>query len=69
MAEYHVGCGVFGIYAGVLNKKGDKWLHKSDVTDEATSAVAQYLLQEDLVLNFSYKEKDYCLKVEEYEDD
>ena len=34
MPEYHVGCGAFGIYAGTLNKKGDMWLHKSDVTNE-----------------------------------
>ena len=32
MIEYHVGCGVFGIYAGTLNKNGDKWRNKSDVT-------------------------------------
>lgn len=43
MAEYHVGCGAFGIYAGTLNKKGDMWLHKSDVTDEAINAVIGYM--------------------------
>lgn len=26
MAEYHVGCGVFGIYAGTLNKKKDRYV-------------------------------------------
>ena len=46
MAEYHVGCGVFGIYAGVLNKKKDMWQNKSEVTKEATHAVAQHVKQE-----------------------
>jgi hypothetical protein len=31
MAKYHVGCGIIGIYAGTLNKKGDTWTRKSDV--------------------------------------
>ena len=31
MPEYHVGWGIYGIYAGTLNKKGDMWLRKSDV--------------------------------------
>ena len=43
MTEYHVSAGAFGIYAGRINKKGDKWLEKSDVTDEALSAVRDYL--------------------------
>lgn len=45
MAEYHVGCGAFGIYAGTVNKKGDMWLNKSEVTEEATYAVIQYVKQ------------------------
>ena len=65
MAEYHVGCGAFNIYAGVLNKKGDMWNRKSDVTDEACSAVAQYLLINDEYMKFDYKDKHYVLKVEE----
>lgn len=69
MAEYHVGCGAFGIYAGTVSKDGKMWRNRTDVTDEATSAVAQYLLQEDVVMNFNYKGKSYCLKVEECEDD
>ena len=44
MAEYHVSAGAFGIYAGRINKKGDKWLEKSDVTDEALCAVRDYLV-------------------------
>ena len=43
MAEYHVGCGIAGIYAGTLNKKKDMWVNKSDVTKEATWSVVQYL--------------------------
>lgn len=43
MAEYHVSAGLFGIYAGRINKKSDKWLEKSDVTDEALCAVRDYL--------------------------
>ena len=44
--EYHVGCGLFGIYAGTLMKpKKDgmiMWRKKSDVTEEAIHAVMQY---------------------------
>lgn len=54
MADYHVGCGAFGIYAGTLNSKNKTlWQNKSDVTDEAVSAVAQYLLQEKKFLLFT----------------
>lgn len=49
MAEYHVGCGLAGIYAGTLNPKTkdgyQTWRNKSDVTEEAISAVAQHLTQ------------------------
>ena len=43
MAEYHVGSGLFGIYAGILKKNGKEWLHKSNVTDETIIAVMQYM--------------------------
>ena len=46
MATYHVGCGVFGIYAGTLNKKGDLWQNKTEVTDEAICAVRDWLYNE-----------------------
>lgn len=39
MAEYHVGNGLAGIYAGTLNKSKTMWQNKSDVTDEAIAAV------------------------------
>lgn len=42
MAEYHVGCGAFGIYAGTLNKQKTMWQNKSDVTEEARQAVILY---------------------------
>ena len=43
MAEYHVGCGIAGIYAGVLKKNGEEWLHKSEVTNEAINAVVGHM--------------------------
>ena len=46
MAEYHIGCGIAGIYAGTLNKKKDMWLHKSDVTEEAIKAVIGHMYYE-----------------------
>ncbi len=69
MAEYHVGCGAFAIYAGTLNSKNKNlWQNKTEVTHEATSAVAQYLLQEDKIMLFVYKGKKYKLCVVEAED-
>lgn len=61
--EYHVGCGITGIYAGVLNKKGDMWLHKSDVTEEAFHALAQYCVDHNEALEFDYNGKRYRLGV------
>ena len=46
MAEYHVGCGIAGIYAGTLNKGKSAWQNKTEVTDEAISAVRDYMVQE-----------------------
>ena len=43
MAQYHVGCGIAGIYAGTLKKSGDEWMNKSDVTIEAIIAVVQHM--------------------------
>lgn len=49
MAEYHVGCGVFGIYAGTLNSKNKNlWQNKTECTDEALGAVRDYIVQECL---------------------
>ena len=44
MADYHVGCGLAVIYAGTLKKNGYEWNNKSDVTEEAIRAVANYML-------------------------
>jgi hypothetical protein len=41
------------------------WLHKSDVTNEAFNAVAQYCLEHDVAMNFNYKGKRYKLAVTE----
>ena len=46
MAEYHVGCGAFEIYAGTLNKNKTMWQNKTEVTDEAISAVRDYMVRE-----------------------
>lgn len=43
MAEYHVGCGLAGIYAGTIKKPGE-WKNKSEVTAEALRSVAEYML-------------------------
>lgn len=45
MAEYHVGCGAFGIYAGKLNKNKKLWQNKTECTDEAIEAVRDYMVQ------------------------
>lgn len=42
MAEYHVGCGIAAIYAGTMKSK-DEWRNKSEVTNEAIMAVAQFM--------------------------
>ena len=51
MAEYHVGCGMFGnIYAGTLStlrKDSLKmWRNKSEVTEEAIEAVMGHFITE-----------------------
>ena len=64
---YSVGCGLFGIYAGVLKLNGKEWKEKTDVTMEATSAVAQHLLEKNTMFRFEYEGKKYVLKVVEAE--
>lgn len=50
--EYHVGAGLFGIYAGTLmppkEGKPTMWRNKSNVTDEAIGAVRDYMMSECL---------------------
>ncbi len=67
MAEYHVNCGVAGIYAGTLNKKGDSWRNKSNVTEEAVCAVAEYLLTNQKEFHFDYRGKKYIMRILEGE--
>lgn len=43
MAEYHVGYDEKGIYAGTINKKGDKWNNATCCTDEAINSVVSYM--------------------------
>lgn len=64
MANYHVGCGITGIFAGTINKTSTMWVNKSDVTDEAISAVAQFLLEHEEAMEFNYQGKRYRLAVE-----
>lgn len=63
--EYHVGCGITAIYAGVLNKNKNMWLRKSDVTMEAFAAVAQYCIEHGEALTFEYEGKKCKLSVSE----
>lgn len=65
MAEYHVGCGLAGIYAGTLNQTGKLWRNKSDVTEEALCAVAQYLLFNDKQFRFEHKGNWYVMTIYE----
>lgn len=47
--------------------KGNMWVNKSDVTDEAIKAVAQYLLEHDEAMNFNYHSERYRLAVTQVE--
>ena len=63
MAEYHVGCGAFGIYAGTLKKNGKEWQNKTECTDEALCAVRDWLYGEAeqhhrSVWGYEWKRKD-----------
>jgi hypothetical protein len=57
MAEYHVGCGAFAIYAGTLNKNKTMWQNKTECTDEAINAVRDYMIYE-LLGGFDCKKAD-----------
>ena len=69
MPEYHIGCGAFGIYAGTLNRTKTLWQNKSEVTNEAICAVAEYLLQENKMVRFEKNGKLFDLKVQEADED
>lgn len=64
MAEYHVGCGLSAIYAGTILKPG-VWKNKTPVTDEAISAAAQWLLENQEAFVFTMNGKKYRMEVEE----
>ena len=69
MAEYHVGCGAFDIYAGTLEPRNKSlWRNKSNVTHEALCAVAQYLLDGEKEFGFQYKGEWYVMKIERQEE-
>lgn len=70
MAEYHVGNGLAGIYAGTLDKSGMIWRNKSDVTDEAIAAVFSWFadhmpkileLDENAKFSITYSSSEYEL--------
>ena len=44
MAKYHVGAGLFGIYAGTVKNNGTEWKDKTDCTDEAINAVRDFMI-------------------------
>ena len=72
MTDYHVGYGISGISAGTVRdyKDGRRiWTKKSDVTDEALGAVAEYLLDQDVEIEFSRDGREYVLKVEQIPDE
>ena len=69
MTEYHVGCGIMGIYAGRLNKKGNQWLSKSDVTEEALHSVFDYLYSNKKELRAKVNGKEYAMRIVPYEGD
>ena len=65
MAQYHVGCSpITGtIYAGTVNKSGNAWLNKSDVTEEALASVRDHLenqatLEKKLTYGYEWTKKD-----------
>jgi hypothetical protein len=41
MADYHVGAGLFGIYAGTLNPKGDTWRNEKSAIREVVIDCSQ----------------------------
>lgn len=47
---------------------GEEWADKSEVTDEAMSAVAQYLMFDNKRFHFQYNGKWYVMKIEEVGD-
>jgi len=68
MPQYHVGCGISAIYAGVLTRHGI-WKTKSPVTDETIGASAQWLLDNEQDFCFTKGGKRYRMQVVEESND
>lgn len=56
MGKYHIGAGLFGIYAGVL-KNNNEWKDKTDCTEEAINAVRDFMV-DDLLGGTSCSKKN-----------
>ena len=69
VAEYHIGCGLMEIYAGILNEKRDEWIDKSIVTDEAFKAVVQYCVDHLKTMSVKYNGNKYRVDVTKIFDD
>ena len=63
MSEYHVGCGIAGIYAGTLNKKGDMWINKSLVTNEVLSCAFDYLYTNEKEFRATIYDVEYAMRI------
>lgn len=63
MAEYHVGCGIAGIYAGTLNKKGDMWINKSLVTNEVLNCAFNYLYSNEKEVRTTVNDVEYAMRI------
>ena len=63
MAEYHVGCGITGIFAGTLNKKGNMWTNKSLVTDEVLSCAFDYLYTNEKEFRATINDVEYAMRI------
>lgn len=63
MAEYHVGCGITGIFAGTVNKKGNMWINKSDVTQEVLNAAFDYLFVNEKETIATVDGKSYAMRI------
>lgn len=66
MAEYHIGCGAFGIYAGILNKNKNMWVSKSEVTDEVLSSAFDYLYGNKKEFIAKVDGKEYVMRIVPY---
>ena len=63
MAEYHVGVGLAGIYAGTLKTNGMEWRNKSLVTNEVLCCAAEYLEMNQKEFRFTLRGERFALRV------